>query len=100
MVTKAAYNAVGEKTSSTDGAGNTTDYAYNLDGDLDKTTLPDGTATTATYDLAGRETGQADLDSSGNTIRSEIGHLHSRRAGRDRHRLPRRHHHRRLRRHG
>ena len=49
----------GSETSSTDGAGNTTTYAYNLDGNLVKTTLPDGTATTATYDLAGRETAQA-----------------------------------------
>ena len=71
VVNHAAYNAVGEKISSTDGAGNTTTYAYDLNGNLVKTTLPDGTSSTATYDLAGREIGQAQLNASGTTLRSE-----------------------------
>ena len=91
-----AYNAVGEKTSSTDGAGNTASYAYNLDGDLTKTTLPDGTATTATYDLAGRQLSQADLSAAGAVLRTaSVGYDADGQATSD-NRLPRRHHHRDL----
>jgi YD repeat-containing protein len=50
---------------------NITTYAYDLSGNLVKTTLPDGTSATSTYDLAGRETAQANLDASGTVLRSE-----------------------------
>ena len=58
-------------TSATDGAGNSTTYAYNLDGNPIKATLPDGSATAAAFDLAGRQTGLSDLSAGGTALRSE-----------------------------
>src|SRR5205823_4357498 len=54
----------------TDGAGNTAAYSYDYAGRKTKTTLPDGTATTATFDAAGRQTGSAKLDTNGAVLAS------------------------------
>ena len=61
---------LGEQTSSTDGAGNTTTYATTWTASLTKITLPDGTATTASYDLAGRQVSQSDLSATGTVLRT------------------------------
>ena len=64
-----AYDAAGEKTAVTDGAGNTTSYSYDSLGRQTKVTYPDGTATATGYDAAGNVSlDQASLDASGNTL--------------------------------
>jgi large repetitive protein len=69
-VTSYAYYADGQLKSQSDTTGNTTSYAYDLLGDTDKTTLPDGSIDTATYDGAGRETGTAQENTSGTVLTS------------------------------
>jgi RHS repeat-associated protein len=55
----------GNVLTSTDEVGNTTSYAYDLAGQLVKTTYPDGTFTTQSYDALGRL--QSRTDERGNT---------------------------------
>ncbi|MGD0557188.1 MAG: LamG-like jellyroll fold domain-containing protein, partial [Streptosporangiaceae bacterium] len=71
VTTLRGYDAAGELTSVEDGAGNTTDYGYDDLGQQDKVTYPDGTATETGYDALGDVTSVADLDSDGDTLRSE-----------------------------
>jgi YD repeat-containing protein len=51
-VTSYGYDNLGERTSITDAAGNTTHSTYNFLGDQQTTTLPDGTSSTVSYDPA------------------------------------------------
>jgi RHS repeat-associated protein len=67
--TTATYDNVGELTSSTDGAGNTTTYGY-LNGQLASTTAPDHSSRTNAYDLAGHLTGVTDFDATGKPLRT------------------------------
>ncbi|NED87751.1 RHS repeat protein, partial [Streptomyces sp. SID11233] len=46
------YNRAGDVTSVTDGAGNTTRYTYDFEGNQQKTTLPDGTWTEVDYNAS------------------------------------------------
>jgi large repetitive protein len=69
-VTSYAYYADGQLETQADTTGDTTRYAYDLLGDTDKTTLPDGSIDTATYDGAGRETGTAQESPSGTVLTS------------------------------
>ncbi|SCD50642.1 intein C-terminal splicing region [Streptomyces sp. TverLS-915] len=46
------YNRAGDVTSVTDGAGNTTRYTYDFQGNQQKTTLPDGTWTEVDYNAS------------------------------------------------
>jgi RHS repeat-associated protein len=62
------YNAAGEATQSTDGAGNVTSYAYDALGRKVSTTNPDKTVDTVTYDPAGNVTAQTSLDTDGKTV--------------------------------
>ncbi|MDQ0191622.1 RHS repeat-associated core domain-containing protein, partial [Alicyclobacillus cycloheptanicus] len=50
------YNSLDQLTASTDALGNQTTYAYDADGNLISTTLPDGHTIGATYDHAGEQT--------------------------------------------
>ena len=59
VVTTSQYNAAGEVTQSTDGAGNATTYNYDVLGRQVQTTNPDGTYDTVTYDPAGNKVAQA-----------------------------------------
>jgi RHS repeat-associated protein len=65
------YNALGQQVSATDGAGNIASFTYNLDGDLAKTTLPDGTAAVTSFDLAERPVSQSYLNPAGTVLRTE-----------------------------
>ncbi|HXS63847.1 MAG TPA: DUF6531 domain-containing protein [Streptosporangiaceae bacterium] len=67
----ATYNALGQQVSATDGAGNTSSFTYNLDGDLAKTTLPDGSTAATSFDLAGRPVSQSYLNPAGTVLRTE-----------------------------
>ena len=86
---KAAYDAVGEEPPAPTGPG-TPDYAYNLDGDLAKVTVPDGTADHRHLRPGRAQTALSDL-SLRRGAAHRIGHLQRRRTGRLRHRLPRQH---------
>ncbi|WP_307043570.1 LamG-like jellyroll fold domain-containing protein [Streptomyces achromogenes] len=50
------YNRAGDVTSVTDGAGNTTRYTYDFEGNQQKTILPDNTWTQTDYNAAGDPT--------------------------------------------
>ncbi len=65
------YDHVGETVSSTDGAGNTTAYTYDVLGRRSRTTLPDGTATTSGYDQAGNQVSATALDSDGSVLATQ-----------------------------
>ena len=69
-VTSYTYYADGKLASKADTTGDTTRYAYDLLGDTIKTTLPDQSADTATYDGAGRKTGTAQLSTTGTVLAS------------------------------
>ncbi|GAA0581308.1 hypothetical protein GCM10010394_07430 [Streptomyces crystallinus] len=64
------YNALGEVTSTTDGANNTTRFTYDQDGQMLTSTDPDGTSTKNTYDGFGRLTAISDLDATGAVLRT------------------------------
>ncbi|MEV5943426.1 LamG-like jellyroll fold domain-containing protein [Streptomyces sp. NPDC051994] len=70
----AAYNAAGERMSSTDALQRTTRYTYDMAGELTRTTQPGaddttaGPSTTTRYDAAGRQTATAHLDANGTTL--------------------------------
>ncbi|MFF4779561.1 RHS repeat-associated core domain-containing protein [Microtetraspora fusca] len=68
--TTRAYNALGELTSHTDASQNATSFDYDLSGRVIKTTNPLGASTTTSFDLAGRQIGTADVDASGNVLRT------------------------------
>ena len=68
--THVGYDALGQRTSVTDANNHTTSYTFDADGHLTKTTLADNTAVTAAFDPAGRQTGMAQLDAGGATLRS------------------------------
>ena len=67
-VTSYTYYADGELASQADTTGDTTRYSYDLLGDTIKSTLPDQSADTATYDGAGRETGTAQENPAGTVL--------------------------------
>jgi large repetitive protein len=68
VITKYGYDAAHETTAVTDGASNTTSYAFDALGQQTKVTYPDGTATATGYDGAGNPVSTTSLDSSGNTL--------------------------------
>jgi large repetitive protein len=70
VVTSYTYYADGELASKADTTTDTTRYAYDLLGDAVKTTLPDQSADTATFDGAGRETGTAQKSPTGTVLTS------------------------------
>src|SRR6266540_4175430 len=65
VTTSTTYNAAGEPLTVTDGAGKVTRYAYDGAGRQIRTTLPDNTYSTVTYDLAGQVVATASYDSAG-----------------------------------
>ena len=62
MSTGYGYDAAGETTQVTDGAGNLTRFCFDALGRQTATVNPDGTSSTVTYDPAGNQLGQASLD--------------------------------------
>jgi len=70
VTTSATYDYIGERTTSVDGAGNTTYYYYNEVGLPNETDYPDGTWQTVDYDLAGRPVTETDYDATNTKIRS------------------------------
>ena len=64
------YDAAGENTQVTDGAGNVTTNDFDALGRQVKTVNPDQTADTVTYDPAGNKLAEASLDKNGNTLTS------------------------------
>ena len=64
------YDAAGEATQVTDGAGNTARYSFDALGRPTATVNPDGTSATITYDPAGNQLAQASLDAAGQTLAS------------------------------
>src|SRR5262249_18863158 len=65
VATTIGYNKLGEKTSVTDGANNTTSYRYDFLGRTSATVMPDGTSMTTTYDPLGNPTSVTSLDAAG-----------------------------------
>ncbi|HUN30603.1 MAG TPA: LamG-like jellyroll fold domain-containing protein [Trebonia sp.] len=65
VTTSYGYDAVGEETRVTDGAGNTTSYSYDALGRQTGTTNPDGTSDTVTYDPAGNKVSESSLSAPG-----------------------------------
>ncbi|WP_244317354.1 LamG-like jellyroll fold domain-containing protein [Streptomyces bauhiniae] len=64
------YNALGDVTEMTDGAGNVSKYTYTKDGDVLTTTDADNTSTRNTYDGFGQLVATSDLDASGAVLRT------------------------------
>ncbi|WHM37543.1 LamG-like jellyroll fold domain-containing protein [Streptomyces sp. BPTC-684] len=64
------YNALGEVTSTTDGANNTTRFTYDKDGEVLTSTDPDGTSTRNTYNGFGDLVSISDLDETGKVLRT------------------------------
>ncbi|WP_329365019.1 LamG-like jellyroll fold domain-containing protein [Streptomyces sp. NBC_01483] len=64
------YNALGETTEVTDGAGNVSKFTYNTDGEVLTSTDPDNTSTKNTYDGYGLLTATSDLDAAGAVLRT------------------------------
>ncbi len=56
------YNRAGDVTASTDGAGNTTQFTYDFQGNRQKTILPDGTWSQTDYDASGQPTTSKQYD--------------------------------------
>jgi RHS repeat-associated protein len=71
VATGYGYDAAGETTQVTDGAGNTTRFSYDALGRPVATVNPDGTATTVSYDPAGNKVAESSLDASGATLTTE-----------------------------
>ncbi|HKT00126.1 MAG TPA: LamG-like jellyroll fold domain-containing protein [Rugosimonospora sp.] len=65
VVTRYGYNALGETTAVTDGAGNTTGYRYDFLGRRTAVVAPDATSTTVTYDQSNNPIQTANLDATG-----------------------------------
>ncbi|MGW3983876.1 LamG-like jellyroll fold domain-containing protein [Streptomyces mirabilis] len=70
VTTGYGYDAVGESTQVTDGAGNTTRTAYDGQGRKTTVTLPDNTQNTVTYDQLGNPVRVASLDTDNSTALS------------------------------
>ncbi|MFF3911464.1 LamG-like jellyroll fold domain-containing protein [Streptomyces sp. NPDC001848] len=68
--TSYGYDNIGEQLQVTDGAGNTTQYAYDLQGRRTAVTLPDGTRNTVGYDQLGDPTQVQALDTDHTTVLS------------------------------
>ncbi|MCC3770393.1 RHS repeat-associated core domain-containing protein, partial [Streptomyces sp. UNOC14_S4] len=68
VTTRYGYNNVGETTQVTDGAGNTTETTYDLEGHKSAVKLPDGTRTTVSYDQLGNPVRTQSLDTDGQTV--------------------------------
>ncbi|MYS21865.1 RHS repeat-associated core domain-containing protein [Streptomyces sp. DvalAA-14] len=62
------YNRVGETTSVTDGANNTTRYSYDYQGDQTRTTEADNTYSTTEYDASGRPVSAEQYDATGTLL--------------------------------
>ncbi|HEX4702952.1 MAG TPA: hypothetical protein VH352_12540, partial [Pseudonocardiaceae bacterium] len=71
VATSYGYDAAGETTQVTDGAGNTTRSSYDALGRQTATINPDGTSATVTYDPAGNKVAQSSLNASGTTLTTE-----------------------------
>jgi RHS repeat-associated protein len=69
-VSRYGYDNLGEQTSVTDAAGNTTKQNYTFLGDKQTTTLPDGTSSTVSYDPTENPVRTADYDASGTLLDS------------------------------
>lgn len=67
VATSYGYDSIGEPTSVTDGANQTSTTVYDFAGRPVKQTNPDGTFTTATYDQVGNQIGSAIYASGGTT---------------------------------
>jgi RHS repeat-associated protein len=65
------YDAAGETTQVTDGAGNVTGSSYDALGRVTAISNPDGTSQTVSYDPAGNQVAQASLDASGHTLATQ-----------------------------
>ncbi|QLQ35328.1 LamG-like jellyroll fold domain-containing protein [Micromonospora robiginosa] len=65
------YNAAGEAITQTDGAGKTTQFGFDGIGRPNRTTLPDGTYTTATYDMASQPFTTTSWSATGSSLRTE-----------------------------
>ncbi|MGW2696099.1 LamG-like jellyroll fold domain-containing protein [Streptomyces sp. NPDC001296] len=70
VTTTYGYDAVGEPTQVTDGAGNTTHTSYDGQGRKTTVTLPDQTQNTVTYDELGNPVQVASLDTDHSTVLS------------------------------
>ncbi|MEV0742695.1 LamG-like jellyroll fold domain-containing protein [Streptomyces sp. NPDC050549] len=62
------YNRAGDTTSVTDGAGNTTRYTYDFEGNQQKAILADGTYTETDFNAAGDPALTKQYDASGNIL--------------------------------
>ena len=68
VVTSYGYDAAGETTSVTDGAGNATGSTFDALGRQVRTLNPDGTSQTVAYDPVGNPLTKTDLSASGQTL--------------------------------
>ncbi|MFI1175166.1 LamG-like jellyroll fold domain-containing protein [Streptomyces melanogenes] len=64
VTTSYGYDRAGETTSVTDGAGNTTRFTYDFQGNQQKTILPDNTWTQTDYNASGQPTYNKQYDAS------------------------------------
>ncbi|MEV4627811.1 LamG-like jellyroll fold domain-containing protein [Micromonospora sp. NPDC049523] len=71
VTTSTTYNGLGETLTVKDGANNVTEYRYDGAGRPIRTTMPDGTYSTTTYDLAGRATASGSYSATGTLLSSE-----------------------------
>jgi RHS repeat-associated protein len=65
------YNAAGEPLTVKDGANNVTSYTYDSEGRTTRTTRPDGSYATVTYDMADRATDTAEYSPTGVKLSSQ-----------------------------
>lgn len=70
IATTYTHNAAGEITEATDGAGNKTEYGYDLLGRAISVTWPDDSYQTLSYNVAGNLIGTADYSPTGTQLRS------------------------------
>ncbi|GAA2707818.1 LamG-like jellyroll fold domain-containing protein [Micromonospora olivasterospora] len=68
------YNAAGEPLTVKDGANNVTSYTYDSEGRTTRTTRPDGSYATVTYDMADRATDTAEYSPAGVKLSSQSAH--------------------------
>ncbi|WP_414169926.1 LamG-like jellyroll fold domain-containing protein [Streptoverticillium reticulum] len=68
VTTSYGYNHAGETTQVTDGAGNTTETTYDLEGHKVAVKLPDGTRNTVSYNQLGNPVQAQSLDTDGQTV--------------------------------
>ncbi|MFJ8580372.1 LamG-like jellyroll fold domain-containing protein [Micromonospora sp. NPDC093277] len=71
VVTSTTYNTAGEPLTRTDGAGNVTRYDYDGLSRLTRTTMPDGTYDTLSYDMASRTVSASSYRADGTRLRTK-----------------------------